>query len=253
MTIQICLFQSILKITISQDSQNIICEHLNNVHLSTKGPKSQVAQYKNHFNRLSICGSKHGISFLISDKWMCAMNYDVHNFFSEMGVSFWTLLNKKVYFLLKTYNKQECIPEGCVPSAAVAVSPTMHVPPPCPPTTHTCCHTYPPLCMPLCHAHPPPPPHTMHAPHHTCLHLPCMPTAMHTPLPHMPPPTMHATPPVDKILDTCLWKHYLSATTVADGNKQECPPALCHDINDIINDNLVSEQSHFKNSYAKNL
>ena len=26
---------------------------------------------------------------------------------------------------------------------------------------------------------------------------------------------------VDRILDTCLWKHYLSATTVADGNKNE--------------------------------
>ena len=178
MTIQICLFQSILKITISQDSQNIICEHLNNVHLSTKGPKSQVAQYKNHFNRLSICGSKHGISFLISDKWMCAMNYDVHNFFSEMGVSFWTLLNKKVYFLLKTYNKQECIPVGCVPSAAVAVSPTMHVPLswmplPCMSPHHT--HLLP---------HIPP---TMHAP------LPCTPPPHHAcPPPHMPPPAMHA-------------------------------------------------------------
>ena len=27
------------------------------------------------------------------------------------------------------------------------------------------------------------------------------------------------TPPVDSILDTRLWKHYLSSTTVADGNK----------------------------------
>ena len=26
-------------------------------------------------------------------------------------------------------------------------------------------------------------------------------------------------PSVDRILDTCLWKHYLSATTVADGKK----------------------------------
>ena len=25
-------------------------------------------------------------------------------------------------------------------------------------------------------------------------------------------------PPVDRILDTCLWKHYLSATSFADGN-----------------------------------
>ena len=27
-------------------------------------------------------------------------------------------------------------------------------------------------------------------------------------------------PPVDRILDARLWKHYLSATTVADGNNQ---------------------------------
>ena len=29
----------------------------------------------------------------------------------------------------------------------------------------------------------------------------------------------HQQPPVDRILDTRLWKHYRSATTVADGNK----------------------------------
>ena len=28
------------------------------------------------------------------------------------------------------------------------------------------------------------------------------------------------TPPLDRILDTRLWKHYLSATSFADGNKQ---------------------------------
>ena len=32
--------------------------------------------------------------------------------------------------------KQECIPVGCVPSAAVAVSPAMHTPLPCMPPRH---------------------------------------------------------------------------------------------------------------------
>ena len=57
--------------------------------------------------------------------------------------------------------------------------------------------------------------------------LPHMPLAMHAP-PAMHAPTTHApchacppathVPPLDRILDTRLWKHYLSATTVADGN-----------------------------------
>ena len=41
-----------------------------------------------------------------------------------------------------------------------------------------------------------------------------------------PPRPVHAgiyPPPVDKILDTRLWKHYLSATTVTDGNYQHVP------------------------------
>ena len=33
-------------------------------------------------------------------------------------------------------------------------------------------------------------------------------------------------PPVDRIFDTCLWKHYLPATTVAGGNKGICK-SLC--------------------------
>ena len=60
-----------------------------------------------------------------------------------------------------------------------------------------------------CHAHPP----DMHAP------LSCM----HTPLPHMPPcqvcPLPHLHPSIDRMNDTRLWKHYLSTTTLADGNK----------------------------------
>ena len=124
------------------------------------------------------------------------MNYDVRKFISEMGVSFWTLLNKNVYYLLKNYNKHKYIPVGCVPSAAVAVSPATHAP-----ATHIPCHA----CLP-CHAW---------------------------------PPAVHATP---------LWTEFLTHAcenitfpqllfqTVT--NKQECPPALCHYINDIINDQI---------------
>ena len=63
-----------------------------------------------------------------------------------------------------TLPQQECIPVGCVPSAAVAAA----VPGWC-------------VCVPAC-------------------------KGVDTP------------PSVDKILDTRLWKHYLSATTVVDGN-----------------------------------
>ena len=85
-----------------------------------------------------------------------------------------------------------------------------------------------------CHACPMPHiPLTMHMPPamHAlppCMLLPCMPPThapCHTcPPSHMPPSPMplatHAHPLVDRILDTRLWKHYLSATTVADGNNQ---------------------------------
>ena len=79
--------------------------------------------------------------------------------------------------------KQECIPVGCVPSAAVAVSPTMHAPLP---------HTHPPA------THAPPP--AMHAPYQACptaMHAPCyVPPAMHAPQPCTPPaPCMHAPLP----------------------------------------------------------
>ena len=74
------------------------------------------------------------------------------------------------------HQRQECIPVGCVPPAAVAVSPAMHAPP----------HTNP-LAMHTC-------PPAMHTPNHACLR-PCMPPTMHGPdhadphaypLPHMP-------------------------------------------------------------------
>ena len=108
--------------------------------------------------------------------------------FCGCGFSFTTLaiLVPKIYF------KQEYIPGGCIPSAAVAVSPAMHAP------CHACppCHARPLPHMPPCHAcspsathafcHGPPTP-TMHAPPcHACpLALPCI------PLPHMPPPEVN--------------------------------------------------------------
>ena len=106
----------------------------------------------------------------------------------------------------KNQKNQECIPVGCVPSAAVAVSPATYAP--LPPAMHTSlCHGCPLLpcmlpspcmppplpCMPpLCHAHPPlpcmpPHPFTTHALplHHTCT----------SPLCHARPPfTTHALP-----------------------------------------------------------
>ena len=82
------------------------------------------------------------------------------------------------------------------------------------PAMHAPCHA----CLPAMHApllHTPP---ATHAPCHVHLHLPCIPPNMHTPLCHTCP--HHACPPVNIILDTCLWKHYLSATSFADSNKQ---------------------------------
>ena len=92
--------------------------------------------------------------------------------------------------------KQECIPVGCVPPAAVTVS----------------CHACPLSCMPCAthapHAHPlpcmPPATHappTMHAPFHI------RPPIMHAPLPCMPPTTYTSNtcplPPVNRITDAC--------------------------------------------------
>ena len=50
------------------------------------------------------------------------------------------------------------------------------------------------------------PRHALPTPRHTCP-LPCK-------IPR------HTRPPPDRILDTRLWKHYLSASTIADGNKR---------------------------------
>ena len=138
-------------------------------------------------------------------------------------------------------HKQGCIPVGRILPTAIAVSPAMHTPChacplPCmppwhahPPATHAplpCtspCHACPHHTCPLpcispamyspCHACPP----AMHAPlpcmppHHACS-LPCMPPTMHVPCHTCPPAThtpCHACLPMDRILDTHLWKHYL--------------------------------------------
>ena len=83
----------------------------------------------------------------------------------------------------------------------------------CPPATHAPCHTWPLPCM--C----PPLPHMPPSP--------CMtPFAMHTPFATHAPPSP-CTPPLSTCMRPCgqndrgLWKHYLSATTVADGNNSD--------------------------------
>ena len=103
--------------------------------------------------------------------------------------------NKPCMVLDIKMDKQECIPVGCVPSTAAAVSTVMHMPPAMhPPTMHT--------------------PFTTHAPsqtgplHPTCSPLPHMPPfAMHAPLCHTHPPLpMHAPlchTPMDRMTDTC--------------------------------------------------
>ena len=101
---------------------------------------------------------------------------------------------------IKPLHKQECIPVGCIPPAAVATSPAKHiplhhecVPLPCmPPLPHTHPFT---THAPLGQACPPPlpcmPPFAMHA-----LLLPCtLPFTMHALLGHACPPTLSRTPP----------------------------------------------------------
>ena len=51
-----------------------------------------------------------------------------------------------------------------------------------------------------------------------------------------------ACPPVDRILDTRLWKHYLSATSFADGEKFE---KACHSHNTQTTKALKIESDHF--------
>ena len=72
---------------------------------------------------------------------------------------------------------------------------------------HTPCHARPPTTHAPCDARPPPHmPPAMHTP--SAMHAPC-----HAcPLPCMPHYVCH--PSVDRMLDTHLWKHYLSATSL---------------------------------------
>ena len=51
----------------------------------------------------------------------------------------------------------------------------------------------------------------------------CPPSPRETPPPSLPCKCPLSTPPLDRRNDTHLWKHYFSATTVADGNKSFCP------------------------------
>ena len=125
------------------------------------------------------------------------------------------------------YFKQECIPVGCVPPAAVAVSPAMYAPcHACPPATHVpfAMHTFLPCmfpspCMPPFHQTHPSlphmPPFTMHAPP-----LPCMPPftmyppfTMHAPLCHTCPLTTQAPSLPHMPLSPCmplLWTEWLT-------------------------------------------
>ena len=111
---------------------------------------------------------------------------------------------------------QEYIPVGCIPSAATVVSLAMHAPHHTSlpvmhayPAMHTPCHALPPETQAPCHTCPlPHKPPAMHAPCHTSP-LPHMPPATHAPCHTCPPchafPPPGILPPVDRLLDRCLW------------------------------------------------
>ena len=98
---------------------------------------------------------------------------------SNLMYSSENFLRYQMKFKMRTQWKQECIQIGCVPSAAVTVSPATHAPP------LPCMHPLSPRKCPHCHACPPL-------------------------LPYSPPLRCGQN-------DRRLWKYYLSATTVADG------------------------------------
>ena len=119
--------------------------------------------------------------------------------------------------------QQECIPVGCVPSTAVAISPAMYTCPPCharplshmPPSAmhvsamHTSIMHAPLPCTPSSlHVPLPRMPPAMHAPSATHTTLPCMPSHHVWPLPHMPPSAIHTplprtSSPVNTITNRC--------------------------------------------------
>ena len=143
----------------------------------TMGPNRNVL-FQTHLLFVTIYGLMWS-SFINICHWLCDI----------------TLSSNEIYCTNKEGNckcigklccQQECIPVGCIPPTAVAVSPAMHP---------TLMHAPSP-----CYAHPMPyMPHAMHAP------MPCMPHAMHAPMPSMPPfhacpmpcmpPAMHASLP----------------------------------------------------------
>ena len=82
-------------------------------------------------------------------------------------------------------NKQECIPVGCVPPTAVAVSPATHH---APPITHTSRHAHP---------------------------LPCMPPAMHT-----PPTRVDRQTPVKTLPSQTSLAGGKGSFTLSDGNNK---------------------------------
>ena len=126
-------------------------------------------------------------------------------------------------------SEQECIPVGCIPTAAVAAFPVTHAP------HHKCCplhHTCPPFTMhvPLCHAcplatHTPTFPHThpftTHTPSpHTPLHHICPPAmlAMHAPQANRTPKAC-THPPVNRMTCQTGVKTLPCHNFVADGKK----------------------------------
>ena len=193
-----------------------------------------------------------------------SLDFSVEGVFSNITLLFtkhdndWETLTyqlKKIRHMISfaiTFSEQECIPVGCVLSAALVISSATHASPlpchTCPPAMHAPCHTCPPAThaplphMPPSHTYPPathasPATHapTTHAPMHApwphMPPLPCTPPAMHAPPHHTcPPPHMH-TPPShahpSAMHNPPPWtewqtgvKHYLSATSFADSNNR---------------------------------
>ena len=116
-----------------------------------KGFKPQ-GRHQQKINNREVSGSVTRTinSFKISKIQMTFQNRNV----------IWTEEGKLSRPLLKLIQIQECIPVGCIPSAAEAVSRILFLPHmstlPCTPPCHTHpCHTHPMQHIPPCHACPP--------------------------------------------------------------------------------------------------
>ena len=123
-----------------------------------------------------------------------------------------------------------------------------------PKTTHTPHHTHPLSCLSPA-THPPPPymppathaplpcmPPTMHAPHHACF-PPCMPPAMHAPHHTCPSPLW-----TECLLKDRGRKHYLSATSFADGKNN----TYCEYVERNLNLTPKQTRSTTKSSLCRN-